>query len=503
MAKFFNKPHYVTPAYVEKLAKVTQSLYLSKAYEALLPKAMHLRECASFFPQFTAFILTSHIWTIKALQALGRDTLKEAIATYSKDAHKLKHPAHIAQAAQFRLEYSIKHFLFEEALDALDETLEVLKGQPQCAGIAIQAAEIEIACTHFDAARKRLDQLSQDFKDDNATLCVSNRLQYAIAYTTDETEKANDYLSKYFKNLDSCSKDSPELMEAVALKANLAHRQGNVISAKASRNFLKEVYDAADPVDENALNNAIQLAELEFYAGNIQSALSQLDVLSDIVFTNWPAQNAHICRTLALSRCQLSLDVDTTGFSPETCLTRLHSVTFPSLPTEDVCAKLIECQAAILRKKFTGIEERLTDLKNTCQFQNLNVCHSIIDVTRAELYYEVERFDEAFELILKAEENFERRMDLVSAARARSRRIQIHFNDIELENRLHQEATHFLETGHREIALTIFLAIANARLKRHDSAGTRKALELAEPLIVKGFMTQKEVKSQRLLNELS
>ncbi len=503
MAKFSTKPQFVTREFVEKTAKATQALYLAKSYEALLPKAVRLREYASHFPDCNAYILTSHIWTIRALQALKRNNIKEAIDAYDKDAHALNHAAHIVQAAQFKLDYSIKRFLFEDAIDALNETLTVLGATPQSITISEQAVELEIACAHFDAAKARLEKLTQDFPNDQAVQCTAHRLSHAVAYVTDDMPTADTHLNAYFQSLLACAEDTPELVEAMTLKANNALRLGHVLEAQSSRAFLKDLYKNSEPCDENALNNAIQCAELDFYAGNIKSALAQLDALSEQILSQWPSQNTHICRTLALTRCQISLDVDSPLFKPETCCTRLHSVQYPALPIEKVCADLIDVQIALLRQNFDLLDTKLLDIRSQCQFLNLNSCLPLVDATYAYLCYKRHDFDQAQQLALTAESAFERRHDIVSAARIRALRLKLNPQDIALDKRIEEDTANFIHLGHREIALTLLLDLAKSRLVRQNPTSASIALDEASKFIVPGCMLPKETKYKKLREALN
>ncbi len=487
---------------IEATAKRTQELYLAKQYERLLPHAERLRQMAQA-PAYNAIVLTSYIWSVKAMKTLHHPKLAQTIDAYIGAAKERHHTQHLMQAAQFKLEHALDHHDYERAIDALEATLLALGEGTQTLPLLYQIAEIEIACTHFEAAKRRLETILSS-EHAPASLCtMAYRLLYVMSDVTGDNEHAQRYLDRYFASLDTCADDTEEIAEATLIRADIMAREGKLYEAKKIRMDLAKQYEALPQNHEKRLSNDIQIGELTYYNGQAQQALQRIKALSDRIITDDPNQISHISRTLALSRCMLSLDVVHDILSPDLCKTRLKAVAVPALPIEAVSEKLFDIQNRLLHEDLENLDEQIEDLQHRCRFANLLVCIPPLDAIFAEYFAKCHDVEKAKHYAKKAQAGFEHRHDEVSEARVQARLLRLEPQNTSLEQVLIQKAHIFLERGHSEIALTLYLAIAQAEIERGDDTHAQKMLECALPLIQTGYMKPKEDKYKMLCEKIA
>lgn len=488
----------VTEETVEYSAKRAQNLYLTKQYALLLPRAERLRQIAQA-PAYDAIVLTSYIWSVKAMQVLHHPHLAQTIDAYLQAAKTRQHPQHLMQAAQFKLDHALAHYDYERAIDALEATLLALGESEETLPLLYQIAEIEIACTHFESAKRRLDALFQAKSTPAPLIVMAHRLMYSIYDITGEPDKASLHLDHYFSSLDVCREDEDEIAEAMQIRAELLAREGKLKAALDIRKELDTHHAERLPeAHEKRRANDIQMAELAYYSGQAKEALGHLQTLSDAVITEDPHQTTHICRTLALTRCMLSLDVIYDILSPERCKIRLKAVHVPALPLEAVSEELFHIQFQMYRKNMDGLDQRIEDLRHKCQFLGLKACLAPIDATHAEYCLKTGDTEKAAQYALEAKNGFHRRHDEVSEARVEARILCLDPKNLSLEQRLLQKADAFILAGHTEIALTLYLAMAQANLARGDKEAAKHLLKCAQPLLQQGYMGLKEEKYKKL-----
>lgn len=486
---------------IEYSAKRAQNLYLTKQYELLLPRAERLRQMAQD-PQYDAIVLTSYIWSVRAMQALHHPQLAKTIEAYIEAAQKRQHPQHLLQAAQFKLDHALSRSDYERAIDALKSILLALGDSEQTFPLLYQIAELEIACTYFDAAHNHLDVILNSEHAPAGIRVMAKRLMYNIYDMTGKPDLAQFYLDSYLNALVANQDDEDEQAEACIIRAELSVRVGQLSEALAARRELDEQYAVRFPEEhEKRRLNAISLYELMYYKGDTQQALDSLKILSNELITEDPNQTSHICRTLALSRCMLSLDVLHDVLSPELCKTRLKTVNVPPLPIEKISETLFYIQYEMYRKNYEGLSEKLDDLRHSCMFMGLKACLAPIDATQAELCSELGDLENAKLFAQSAMNGFSQRHDEVSLARVEARLLQIDPKDLDLETQLLEKADAFLSFGHQEIVLTIYLAVAQAHIRRQDKEGAKDFLAKAAPLLRSGYMGAKENKYKTLCEE--
>ncbi len=484
---------------IEKLAKSTQQLYLAQQYAEVLPQAQKLRQAATF-PAFDAIVLTSHIWTIKSMMALHVDDLRDAILAYQSDARSKQHVQHQFQAAQFLLQYCLKCADYAGAITAMDETAAFLPDD-QRNKLMLQAAEIEIATARFNDAQMRLDALLANETTANDVRANAHRLTFSLNQVLDANDVAQHHLDEYFTQIEACSHDPAELVEAMALKADVSLKHGHANEALQTRDAIQTLYGANATFDENALQNELSRAEILMAQLATHDALDLLDNVKKRIWSMDPDESKHIRRAYALTRCQLSLDVDNARLDPDTEFALLDQLMPSPFALENVAAQLSAVQHALLRKKYDGLSSQLDAIRNQCERLSLNAVLAPVDATHAELCWNLGDADRALMFAQRALARFTARQDMVASARVNARCLVI-TGDLTLADQLHAQITPFIDLGHRDIALTLALACADAQIRANNTDVAREHLDLAQTLIVPGTMTPRENRLDQLLNRL-
>jgi len=377
-------------------------------------------------------------------------------------------------------------------------------------------AELEVATAQFEqeaclleSALKRVEAWLPDSEDVNSSSHLGMRMRGDIFDKMGEAEEADRWYDRYFFLAEAFGQDLHEQVLAMDYLAKKDKRAGRAAAAHEKRQTILKMLQTQNDIQGGVHMAAARLdvSQALWDLGRYPEALAEIHKTLAMICDpdDRPLENmpVRLAAAIHLTLLQYALETGRPILLPEDCFHRLQKIMPPErLPPDMYVAwALMRLIHAFERGETSEMHQRLDHPIGICRFRKLGAALAQVYAFGAVFALSQNDHVLAQHWMDQAREGFVRAKDSISLARLNALVLELHPEDEHLSFELLSQAQRFFALGHKNIALTLFLALARAAHRCDDAAQCRAMLELADPLLVPNFMARKEMRFLRLCAE--
>ncbi|MCL2325957.1 MAG: hypothetical protein FWC40_05605 [Proteobacteria bacterium] len=489
------------------VAKRVQDDYLAGRFEAVMHHIHDVRRLAKAVGQ-DAIYLTSFLWEIQARKNLGNfENIVELSENYVLESRRLSSVKHHFQAC--RLTAQIHYDQGQPALGVafLEEACEVERRLGQdVAELGVAMAQFELEACLLESALKRVEAWLPDTEDVNPSSHLGMRMRGDIFDKMGEAEEADRWYDRYFFLAETFGQDLHEQVLAMDYLAKKDKRAGRAMAAHEKRLTILEKLQTQNDAERDVRIAAARLdvSQALWDLGKYPEALAEIHKTLTMVCgpDGRPLESVpvRLAAAIDLTLLQYALETGHPILSPEDCFHRIQKTMPPERmpPDMHVAWTLMNLIHAFEHGETSEMHQRLDHQIEICRFRALGAALAQVYAFGAVFALSQDDHVLAQHWMEHAREGFVRAKDAISLARLNAMTLELRPEDEHLSFDLLSQAQRFFTLGHKDIALTLFLALARAAHRCDSPAQCRAMLELAAPLIVPNFMARKEMRFLQL-----